>query len=193
MHHIYTTDSLILRRLPEDTSASYLILTKDLGLIRARAQGVRKHESKLKPALQEYCQSHVSFVRGKHGWRVTNAIPIRNLYIECGNDHAKQVIAQICLTLVRLVQGEHIDSVLFEISLSGFKKILSVSDDLISNIEVLILLRILFVLGYVATGANISKAIESMTDYSQSTMSFVQKNKSKIISVINKGLNESQL
>jgi recombinational DNA repair protein (RecF pathway) len=51
----------------------YSILTRDFGLIRATALGVRKESSKLRGALEPLVISNISLVRGKEFWRITSA------------------------------------------------------------------------------------------------------------------------
>lgn len=73
-HEIYTTKGYIISSEGKSESdKNFFILTKDLGLIRATAQGVRKIESKLRYSLQDFSFSEISFVMTKAGWRITSA------------------------------------------------------------------------------------------------------------------------
>jgi DNA repair protein RecO (recombination protein O) len=73
-YHIYTTKGLILSERPlREADRLYSILTRDLGLVRATALGVRKEASKLRGALEPVSLSTVSLVRGKEHWRLTSA------------------------------------------------------------------------------------------------------------------------
>lgn len=71
MHH---TQALILRK-DEWNEADWLItaLTEDFGRIRLLAQGSRKHGAKLQGHLEPGSLVGLSFVVGKHGYRVTTA------------------------------------------------------------------------------------------------------------------------
>ena len=55
MHHIYTTKAIIIKSLPlGEANKIYFLLTKDLGFIKASAQGVRLDKSKLKGHLEDF-------------------------------------------------------------------------------------------------------------------------------------------
>src|SRR3989344_4801484 len=107
-HHIYTTEGLVLGSMPLGEANKYIsIFTRDLGLIRASAQGVRSVSSKLRYGLQDFSQSTISLVRGKNVWRVTNALPYKNLFASFKNDESKFLLCTNVLSLVKkLVAGE---------------------------------------------------------------------------------------
>ncbi len=73
-YHIYTTKALILStRAYREADSVYLLLTRDLGLVRATATGVRKESSKLRGSLEPISLGLVSLVRGQDYWRITAA------------------------------------------------------------------------------------------------------------------------
>jgi DNA repair protein RecO (recombination protein O) len=73
-YHIYTTKGIILSsRAWKESDRIYNILTRDLGLVRATALGVRKETSKLRGSLEPFQLSLISLVRGKDHWRITSA------------------------------------------------------------------------------------------------------------------------
>ncbi|OHA92365.1 MAG: DNA repair protein RecO [Candidatus Zambryskibacteria bacterium RIFCSPLOWO2_02_FULL_51_21] len=77
-YHIYTTKGIILSAQAKgEADRLYSILTRDFGLIRAHAIGVRKSASKLRGALEPVSLSSVSLVRGKEYWRLTSAEVIK--------------------------------------------------------------------------------------------------------------------
>jgi len=79
-YHIYTTKGIILSARPiKESDRLYSILTRDFGLIRAHAIGVRKSASKLRGALEPVSLSRISLVRGKEFWRLTSAEVLRKL------------------------------------------------------------------------------------------------------------------
>ena len=49
----------------------YTIMTRDLGLVRAMATGVRKETSKLRGNIEPFSLASISFVKGKNYWRLT--------------------------------------------------------------------------------------------------------------------------
>lgn len=99
-YHIYTTKALVLSERPlREADRVYSILTRDLGLIRATALGVRKEGSKLRGSLEPVSLISVSLVRGKEYWRITSAEIIKRIEAE------PEILKPLAL-LEKLVQGE---------------------------------------------------------------------------------------
>lgn len=107
-YHIYTTKGLILSaRHLREADRVYSILTRDLGLIRATALGVRKESSKLRGILEPISLASVSLVRGKEYWRITSVELIERV-------RAKPEILRPLALLDKLVQGEAHHAELFD-------------------------------------------------------------------------------
>jgi DNA repair protein RecO len=99
-YHIYTTRGIVLSARPVgEADRIYAILTRELGLVRARAISVRKGTSKLRGSVEPYTLAHLSFVRGKEQWRLTSAEVIKRL------PTGESVLKPLAL-LEKLVQGE---------------------------------------------------------------------------------------
>jgi recombinational DNA repair protein (RecF pathway) len=192
MHHIYTTDSIILKREPQDTSAYYYILTRDLGLIKARAQGVRKSESRLKGALQEFSLSTIAHVHTKAGWKITTAIPEKNFFTEAHSTVIRQIMAKISDCLIRLITGEEKNVDIFTVVEKGFTA-LTTQEGNAPLIEVIILARILYILGLLVQDAHTTALVQDFSDFSEPILSHTRIHKVLIIRAINQGFKESQL
>lgn len=107
-YHIYTTRGLILSARPlREADRVYSILTRDLGLIRATALGVRKESSKLRGVLEPISLSTISLVRGKEYWRITSSELIRKI------PASPEILRPLAL-LDKLVQGEAHHAELFD-------------------------------------------------------------------------------
>ena len=134
-YHIYTTRGVVLSsRSLREADRVYSILTRDLGLIRATALGVRKEESKLRGHIEPLSLSTISLVRGKEYWRLTSADSIKNIPVSPNFSKPFSLIET-------LVQGEDPNQELFD----------AVEEEIISNNEtdeVKLVSRILFYLGY---------------------------------------------
>lgn len=193
-HRIYTTEGLVLKSFKIDSSAFYFILTKEFGLVKAKAQGVRKISSKLRFALQEYSVSKISFVLGKNGWRITGALAESNLYLESKTVQQKKLIANICAVLMRLIQGEEVNSYLYNVVLESLGVILNCDKENIFYYEILTMVRILHILGYVSdSDIHIKNILEKPITEDKKIEDFAKNYSSKIIYLINNGLKESQL
>jgi len=105
---IHNTDGLIISQRPlREADRVYSILTRDLGLIRGTAIGVRKDASKLRGSLEPLTLSVISLVRGKEYWRITSAEVIDEI------DSVPEVLRPLIL-LEKLVQGESAHPELFD-------------------------------------------------------------------------------
>lgn len=114
----------------------YSIMTREFGLVRATATGVRKGHSKLRGLLEPISLVSVSLVRGKEYWRITSAESIRVI------TPTEEILKPLAL-LEKLVQGEAPNPELFD----AVKKIVlsSPGDDMF---EIHFVATILFHLGY---------------------------------------------
>jgi len=74
MYALHTTEGYVLASYPErEAGRVYKLLTRDLGFVYARAQGVRELKSRNRFALQTHTRTNVTLVRGRELWRVTGA------------------------------------------------------------------------------------------------------------------------
>ena len=137
-YHIYTMRGIILSERPvREADRIYTIMTRNLGLVRAAAIGVRKESSKLRGNLEPLSLSTISFVKGKDYWRLTSAEFIQNI-------PSIPMIARPLALIEKLVQGEAPNPELFD---AVEKSILSpeLYDEMF---ETNLVSKILFHLGY---------------------------------------------
>ncbi|MBI5005317.1 MAG: DNA repair protein RecO [Candidatus Lloydbacteria bacterium] len=114
-YHIYTTDGIVLGSVSVGESNRYLyVLTKNLGLLGVRAQGIRELRSKLRFALTDFSHVRVALVRGKDVWRVTSAVPFSSYQALFFDKEKLRVFARIASLLRRLVVGETEHAALFD-------------------------------------------------------------------------------
>jgi DNA repair protein RecO (recombination protein O) len=136
-YHIYTTKGIMLSYRPwREADRIYSILTRDLGLIRATAIGVRHEKSKLRGSLEPITLARVSLVKGKEFWRLTSAESLKKI-------EAKQEILKPLALLERLVQGEAHHPELFD----AVEKFLSMGE-VGEDFELRFVAHILHHLGY---------------------------------------------
>lgn len=146
MRHKYVTHAVVLYRSPLSEAATLVtLLTSDLGLIRARAEGLRKPGAKLSAALQTFSESEVTLVRGKEGWRLSGALLSRNWFMELSREE-RLCAGRIAGLLLRLVHGETKDSlyVLFSEFLAHIHALPEEAQD---TLECITALRTLSLLG----------------------------------------------
>lgn len=148
MRHKYTTSGVVLARTPlAEAGVLVTVLTSELGLVRARAEGLRRSGAKLAHALQTLDESDLTFVRGKEGWRVTGAVLAENRFAALPRA-ARVRAARVAGLLLQLVHGESSDAALYQI-FSGFIETLAEDRDGEEQdaAELLTVLRILALLG----------------------------------------------
>jgi DNA repair protein RecO (recombination protein O) len=192
-YHIYSTIGIVLKRKTFGESDTVLsILTQDLGLVLASAKSTRTLQSKLKGSLQEYSLSNVSMVKGKNGWKITNASLIKNYYFD-SPEYSKKIFAKISLILQKNITGELFHKEVFDIVRTGFDSVIETNIDNIQYIETLMVLRIMKELGYVALNDSNKIYFSDYSSWGDKILGVVSENKLSIVSLINKAIKESQL
>lgn len=193
MHHIYHTEGIILgSKNYGEAGKYYSLLTRDLGLINASAQGVRKLSSKLRFILQDFSYVKVDLVRGKDFWRVTSASKTNKLENISKNKISFEIFANIARLLKRLLTGEYPNQSLFSDLLNGLVFLEKTkSRDEAENIEIIIVLRILNNLGYIGGNEMLKNITKS--PFEENLIFEANKSRTKILSEINKALRETHL
>ncbi len=187
MRHRYETRGIILSRVPSgESSALVTILTPELGLIRARAQGIRAGGAKLAPALVTFAESSFILVRGKEGWRIAGAVCGEN-WCQDMTPAARVRAARISGLLLRLVAGEAEDRELFPVVRSVFEALKSTHESSHEDIETLGALRILSALGLDESGAPEGHVL------TEALLADVRTSRASYITRINRGITASGL
>lgn len=192
-YHIYTTSGIVLKKSHfNEANALFYILTEDLGLIIASAQGVRLQSSKLKSSLQEFSSVTLSCVKGKSGWRITNSIARENFFFD-KPIYVQKFITNLSRVLIRMMPGEENNQNIFYLVESAFSWLKNVSKENIDSFEILCNLRVLHNLGYVDRNPNTEVFLDSLYKWDEFLLDKVLKDKNALLSYINKGLKESHL
>ena len=192
MHHIYHTEGIILgSQNYGETGKYYSIFTRDLGMIYASAQGVRKISSKLRFVLQDFSYVKIDLVKGKDFWRITSVSKTNKLE-KLSNPEILKVLVNISKLLKRLLAGEDPNKDLFLDLISGLSILeKSETENELRNIEVIIVLRILNNLGYIGGEDILKDFIKS--PFEEDIIWKVKENRMKILHQINKALKETHL
>jgi len=193
MHHIYHTEGIILgSKNVGEAGRYYSIFTRDLGMIYASAQGVRKMSSKLRFVLQDFAYLKIDLVQGKDFWRVTNASKTNRLEQITKRSENFQILANISRLLLRLLAGVEPNKILFTDLLYGLLILekAETKEDL-RNIEAVLVLRIVHNLGYIGGNEILETFIKS--PFEENMIFEAAKNRKIILSEINKALKETHL
>ncbi len=191
MHTIHTTEGFILKSVDFGEASKYFfIFSKDFGLIKVAAQGVRDIKSKLRFNLEDYSLGLFSVVRGREVWRLTSVEKRQSI-----KDNEKlKLISRIFSLLLRLLHGEEKNDLLFDSLKDGINFLVdnTLNDKESESFECIIALRILSALGYIGKLGNfdqftISPYFTSELILAMSTL------KNQAIIEINKSLKETHL
>lgn len=164
------------------------LLTEDLGLVRARAQGLRRPGAKLAAALPTFAESDVVLVRGKESWRLAGAILQENWFIRLLLPATRTRAARVSGLLLRLVAGEIHDPKLFTIVRGFFEALATLPEHFHEDAEILAVLRALAVLG-LDTG----ETQGDVSSFSTTLLTSVSMNRTSYIARINNGITASGL
>lgn len=188
MRHKYRTEAFVLSRQPiREHDASIVLATVDFGIIRARAMGVRKPDSKMAIGLQTFTQSEVTLIRSKEGWRLTGALPLRNWAGELAFESRSRA-ARVCELMQRLSHGEEAEPRLYEEALAFAEALLSLDGEIQDSAECLAALRILHILGHDA-----GELPGGLRDYGNEALGIVTGNRKSYVARVNNGIAASGL
>lgn len=193
MHYIHHTEGLILgSRGYGEAGKYYSIFTRDLGMIYASAQGVRKMSSKLRFILQDFAYVKVDLVQGKDFWRVTSAQKTNMLEQISKDPGTFEVFFNVANLLKRLLAGVEKNEDLFIDLIKGLSVLekAKTKNDL-RNIEAIMVLRILHNLGYIGGDETLQDFIKS--PFEENLIFEISKKRGEILHQINKALKETHL
>lgn len=189
MRHKYETHGIVLARTSlGEMNVLVTLLTPELGLVRARAQGLRRSGAKLAAALATFTESSLVLVRGREGWRIAGSVLEENWFKRMQNAERRQRASRVSGLLLRLVAGEARDTALFPIIRGFFEALSQFPEDRHETIEVLAALRLLAVLGFDAGALP-----EGASNFSASAIATIATNRTGYITRINHDITASGL
>jgi DNA repair protein RecO len=191
-YHIYTTRGLVLSSWPlKEADRTYAIFTEELGLVRARATGVRRIQSKLRAGLEPFSFSVVSLVRGQEVWRLTGATLGHRIGPSELGKKAFTVCARVFSLLEKLVVGEETHKELFQVLSDALAFVEKVEEGSLEMFEILFVLRLLHELGYISDSDVPRGFLEEKL--SEELLIQTETEKKNLLHAINHGLQQSNL
>lgn len=196
MYHIYHTPGFVIASRPRgEANRQFDILTRDLGLIRASAQGVRYLKSKLRYNLQDFSVCDFSLVRGKESWRITSALLLDDIYRDFKQTpEAAALFGRVFKLLDRLLRGEEKNEPIFG-ALEAAHRFLreeNSTSEAVRNCEYITVLRLLYHLGYLALSPDLEEFTRSPY-LDRALVSRMGTVRHRALTEINRSLKESQL
>jgi recombinational DNA repair protein (RecF pathway) len=190
-----------------EADRTYALLTPDLGKVYAQAHGIRNGHGRNKGALQTLSIASVSLVRGKSGWKITNASSEHSFYTKLATEKAKLAVLVRVLKLVRrMLAGEGSAHGVFA-AVESFADVLchghaetsakgGTSDLLFKDVrtlELLTVVRILHMLGYVKDDERLNEFFKDASDVSVDMRTAFAPHEHLALTVVNEALSASQL
>lgn len=152
-YYLYQTDAFVLGLYPiSEASRTYTLFTKDLGMVEAKAQGVRLSKSKLKHALQGLSKTRVSLVKGREYWKIVGAQEPTHYWLNLKYKHERLALVERFLSLVkRLIHGEERNEKVYKtlhLATDFLEAEKEISSEELFLLEIIVVARILSALGY---------------------------------------------
>jgi recombinational DNA repair protein (RecF pathway) len=195
MYEKYQTDAIVLASWENgEADKVYALFTHEFGLVRARASAVRRENSKMRYALQDYSLASVSLVRGKRNWRVAGTRALEGLAVT-ENLKGAQTFGRVADLVTKLVTGEERNEYLYETLLRAREALIVSKFNLepaIPAIEILSVARILYALGYISAEA-LDTALFTHADFAAEVLREAELKRPKLLASINQALSETQL
>lgn len=149
-YQTYTTEAIVVGSFISNTAdKSYLLFTKEAGLLYATARSVREERSLQRHALQDFSHITVSLIKGKSGWRIGSVSGETNYFSITNSRSARGSVVRVVKLIRRYIQGEEPHPELFV----EFATALTIigQDDIVNRplVEEIITTRLLNTLGYI--------------------------------------------
>ncbi len=147
MYDKHITDGIVLgKRGVGEANTLVFILTRELGLVRAKATSSRREASKMRYGLESLSRGRYTFVRGKQEWRIIGVDEVSREFL-CTTPAQSKRLGQVSRLLMRLVLGAEYTPELYKTVCGGFES-LAHTEENVDSIECVLVLRILAHLGY---------------------------------------------
>ncbi len=189
-YQTYITEALICGSRASNTSdRSYLLFTREAGMLYAAAKSVREERSKQRFALQEFSHVRATLIHGKAGWRVAGVEPIACLYAQADTREARTFIRNIVRLLRRTMHGETPHPRMFD---DVLRALMHLQGGEFEQRELILALRVLDVLGYIAPNPSYA-ALLAQNDIAESAQAMAPDLCEIVKQTIDHALTESQL
>lgn len=161
-YQTYSTEAIVVGSFASKTAdKTFLLFTRDAGLVYASARSVREERSRQRYALQDFSLITVSLIKGKAGWRVGSVEVLRNYFLESSERLVRTSIYRQIRLLRRYVQGEEVNLFLYQEVKEQLETL--ASPDLANRaaVERAVHTRLLYALGYISLTPELSDFINS--------------------------------
>ncbi len=147
------------RAAAREAGLTLTLLTEDMGLVRARAEGLRNPGAKLAGALQTLCECEVTLLRGREGWRLSGALLTEN-HFNLLSSEARATSARVAGLFLRLMPPDAHEPGFFALYRDFLHSLEGLTREQLDTAECSVALSLLIMLGLDAgsTDANSSRS-----------------------------------
>lgn len=150
-YQTYTTEAIVCGSFANNTAdKSFLLFTKNAGMLYASARSVREERSRQRYALQDFSRITVSLIKGKTGWRIGSVDTQGNLFGTALTRAARGSVVRLLKLLRRLLHGEDPHPALYEEIVLALEYLAQSDIPHRSTAEEVIQARVLYELGYMS-------------------------------------------
>lgn len=145
----YTTEAIVCGTFNRNTAdRSYLLFTREAGMLYADAKSAREERSRQRMALQDFSYVRVSLVKGKSSWKIGSIEPRANFFMDATDKAARGSVVTLVRGLRRFYGGQEAAPALFDYL---HEALLLASGEVRNRsvFEKVVLARLLLELGYV--------------------------------------------
>ena len=151
-YQTYITEALVCGTFNRNTAdRSYLLFTKEAGMLFAEARSVREERSRQRFALQDFSLVRVSLIKGKATWKVGSIESKTNYFAVATSKEARGSVVNTFKFLRRFFSGQEAAPALFESVIKALT-LLSTEVQKRDYLETALQVQILLELGYVDRG-----------------------------------------
>jgi recombinational DNA repair protein (RecF pathway) len=148
-YQTYTTEAIVCGTFNRNTAdRSYLLFTREAGMLYAEAKSVREERSRQRMSLQDFSYVRVSLVKGKSSWKIGSIEPRGNYFMNAIDKTARGSVTNITRGLRRFYGGQEAAPALFDYLREALE---AASGNIATRtaFEKIVLARLLLELGYV--------------------------------------------
>lgn len=191
MHTIFHTDAIVLHAYPTNEANKTIVLfTRELGVVRARAQGIRKSGAKLGAHVVEYSIIRADLVKGRGQWRMTTAKVVKNPSMEHVTAEHKRAYVRMLGLVERFLGDESPQAELFDHIIECSQLLLDMTLD-VKTFDTIILWKCMVFLGYVSIPDELQKLFSAPL---VELVTYVQEHHNKtLIQQVNNAIQQSHL
>ncbi|MBI2609803.1 DNA repair protein RecO [Candidatus Giovannonibacteria bacterium] len=146
---LYQTEGIILSYFDTGEADKVLnVFTKEFGMLKLFARGVRRHASKLNRYLNLFSYGRFGFVSGRNTWHLVDSEHLRYFDGVMSSEKKLMHLGEVSNFIGRFQKGEGEDAFLWSIIFSFFEALNERGDDEIKDLEQIFYAKALFVMGY---------------------------------------------